>query len=79
MTNKLDYDCLKDFFSIEVDSKPKRKRKEPIYQDSNGNVANIQQVHSREWEGWFDHNHSVTYVAETKRELIADMQVVRTN
>jgi hypothetical protein len=45
------------------------------YINHQGRIASVEK-HGRQWEGWFEDDHSVTYIADTKAELICDMGLV---
>jgi len=74
--SKLDYNLLSEFFPSPI--KSTRKRKIATYANKDGDVAFIEK-YGNQWEGWFDKNHGQTYIAKTKRELIWDMQVIKSN
>ena len=69
MNNELDYNALAHIFSVPVKAKKSKAKREYMI---NGKKAHVERVSSREWEGWFD-GESSTYIADTKRELLADM------
>jgi hypothetical protein len=66
----LDFDLLADFFPAPAKKKRKAKRE----YEFNGRRAIVEKYGARNWEGYFDDDHSVTFIAETKHELLADMQ-----
>jgi hypothetical protein len=66
-----DENLLIDFFFVTVPAKRRRQAK-TVYQFK-GRKAHVER-HGNEWNGWFADNHAMTYVAETKREVLADMQ-----
>ena len=71
--DQTDNNLLIDFFSIPTKPTKIRKKKSPTTRIEMGSRVAIIEKHGREWEGWFDDDHSTTYVAMTKRELIDDM------
>jgi hypothetical protein len=66
----VDEDALIDIFSIPV--KPKRKAKRE-YKAGN-RTAHVNKEGS-EWIGYFADDHSVEYIADTKKELLIDMGI----
>ena len=71
-------DLLIDYFSIPVRRAVTKKFPQTQeYIDSEGRLAFVERVSNREWEGWFKGDHSMTYSAPTKRELLADMGLVK--
>lgn len=69
----LDYNLLADIFPAPVKAGT-HTRSASVYIDDKGRVAHMEKS-GREWEGWFDDDSGMTYVADTKRELIFDMSV----
>ena len=68
--NKPDYHLLAHLFPAPPNRKPRRAKREYSF---NGRTAMVDQCGS-EWEGYFEDDHSVTYIADTKRELLTDME-----
>lgn len=60
-----------NLFTLPVKKKKSRKLHNSTV-TINNRQFHIEQVSSREWEGWFADNHAVTFVTPTKRELLED-------
>ena len=52
---------------------PKRRRA-TVYVNTQGIVAHLEKCGSQ-WEGHFENDHSTTFICDTKRELVFDMNV----
>ena len=72
MTMARDIKTLAPYFGITVNP----KRVESVYKHNDGRIALMDKVGSQ-WEGYFTNDHGTTYICDTRRELIADMQVVK--
>ena len=66
---QLDYEALADIFP-DPTSKKRRAKREYTF---NGRKA-IVGKYGREWEGYFNDDHSVTFIADTKRQLLFEME-----
>jgi hypothetical protein len=61
---------LIDSFRVGGKKKKKTAKREYVF---NGRKVSIEKNGS-EWDGWFEDDHSVTYTADTKGELLADIE-----
>lgn len=65
-----DSSILADIFYINVPKKKANPKTDYVF---NGRKAFIEKATYNEYHGYFLDTHSITFIADTKRELIADM------
>jgi len=66
------YNCLCDVFSI---PKKQRQRKPKTRYEHKGRIIIVSHVGHKQWEGYYEDNHSTMFMAETKKQLKIDMGI----
>jgi len=73
--SKLDYNLLSDIFPSPV-RKVVKRRPIPMYATPEGRVAYLEKQ-GRQWAGWYQDDHSATYLGYTKSEVMTEMNLIK--